>query len=52
LEKDIEALLHISELKEPAKEKPADIFKVGDKVKAKVAKADLSQRKITLTQKE
>ncbi|MFH1045806.1 MAG: 30S ribosomal protein S1 [Candidatus Omnitrophota bacterium] len=52
LEKDIEALLHISEAKDAAKGKPADIFKAGDTISAKIAKADAEQRKISLTQKE
>lgn len=52
LEENLEGLLHISELKEPAKAKATDVFKVGDKVKAKVAKADAEQRKIALTMKE
>jgi len=52
LDENLEGLLHISELKEPTKAKATDVFKVGDKVKAKVAKADGQQRKIALTMKE
>ncbi|MBN3039255.1 MAG: 30S ribosomal protein S1 [Candidatus Omnitrophica bacterium] len=52
IEKDIEALLHISEVPGENKGKPAEIFKVGDKVKTRVAKSDSTQHKITLTQKE
>lgn len=53
LEEDLEALLHMSETKEPDKTKAAtDLFNVGDKIKARVAKADAEQRRIALTQKE
>ena len=52
LEKDIEGLLHISELKEPTSGKPADIFKVGDRIKVRIAKVDVEQHKIALTMKE
>jgi small subunit ribosomal protein S1 len=52
LEKDLEGLLHISELKEDTQGKPADIFKIGDKIKARVAKADAEGRKIALTMKQ
>jgi len=52
LEEDLEGLLHISELKEPLQAKPGDIFKVGDKLKVRIAKADAEQRKIALTMKE
>ena len=51
LEPGLEGLLHISELKEPAKGKPADVFKVGDKIKVRIAKADAGLRKISLTMK-
>jgi small subunit ribosomal protein S1 len=52
LEKDMEGLLHISEMKEPDRDKFSDVFKVGDKIKLKVTKADAQQRKIALTMKE
>ncbi|MCQ9208886.1 MAG: S1 RNA-binding domain-containing protein, partial [Omnitrophica bacterium] len=52
LEKELEGLLHTSELKEPAQGPPGDIFKVGDKLKLRIAKADAQQRKIALTMKE
>lgn len=52
LENDLEGLLHISEMKESAKEKINDIFKTGDKIKAKIAKADAGLRKISLSTKE
>lgn len=49
LEKDLEGLLHVSEFKEDFKGKPAELFKVGDKIKVKIAKAEAEQRKIALT---
>ena len=52
LEKDLEGLLHISELKDTAQGKPSDIFKPADKVKVRIAKADAQQHKIALTMKE
>ncbi len=52
LEENLEGLLHISELKEPVKEKLSDIFKIGDKIKVKVVKADAEAHKIALTTKE
>ena len=52
LEQDLEGLLHVSELKEKTQGKPGDIFKLGDKIKAKIAKADAESRKIALTMKE
>lgn len=52
LEKDLEGLLHTSGLKEPSQAKLGDIFKIGDKVKVRVAKVDPALRKISLTMKE
>lgn len=52
LEPDLEGLLHISELKEPIKGRPADLFKLGDKIKARIAKADAGLRKISLTMRQ
>ncbi len=52
LEKDIEGLLHISGLKEPTSGRPADIFKVGDRIKVRIAKVDVEQHKIALTMKD
>jgi len=52
LEKDLEGLLHISELKEPTTVKLADTFKAGDKIKVRIIKVDAEQRKIALTMKE
>ncbi len=52
LEKDLEGLLHTSELKDPPPSKLSDMFKVGDKVKARITKADAEQRKIALTMRQ
>lgn len=49
LEKDMEGLLHISEVKDKPSAKPEEIFKVGEKIKVKVAKADAQVHKISLT---
>ncbi|MFC1698526.1 30S ribosomal protein S1, partial [Candidatus Omnitrophota bacterium] len=49
IEQDLEGLLHISELKDAAKLRPADLFKVGEKLKVSIAKVDPEQRKISLT---
>jgi len=50
-DKDLEGLIHISELSE---EPPANLeekYKVGDKVKAKIIKIDNESRKIGLSMK-
>ncbi|MFH1245262.1 MAG: 30S ribosomal protein S1 [Candidatus Omnitrophota bacterium] len=52
LEKDIEGLLHISELKEDDRTKISEKFKPGDKINVKVVKSDAEQRKIALSMKE
>lgn len=49
LEKDIEGLIHISELPITPPKTIEESFKVGDKVKAKVIKVDDEQRKIALS---
>jgi small subunit ribosomal protein S1 len=49
LEKDLEGLLHISELNDSAKAKIDEVFKEGEKIKVKIAKADADLRKISLT---
>lgn len=51
IEKDLEGLLHISELPSPVPEKLEDSYKVDDKVKAKILKVEQEQRKIALTMK-
>ena len=51
LETGIEGLIHISELSEERVEKPEDVVKVGDKVKARVMSIDKSEKKIALSKK-
>jgi len=49
LEKDLEGLLHVSELTTRKDVSPEDIVKLGDKVKVKVLRVDAEERKIGLT---
>jgi small subunit ribosomal protein S1 len=49
LEKDLEGLLHVSELTTQKDQKPEDVVKIGDKVKVKVLRVDPEERKIGLT---
>ncbi len=49
LEKELEGLLHVSELTDKKDVSPEDIVKVGDKVKVKVLRVDPEERKIGLT---
>lgn len=51
LETGIEGLVHISELSEERVEKPSDVIKVGDKVKALIMSIDKSDKKIALSKK-
>ena len=51
LEKDLEGLVHISEIDIPADKKIEDIYKAEDKVKAHVLKVEPSQRRIALSLK-
>jgi len=51
LEKDLEGLVHISELELLPPAKLEDSFKVGDKIKVKVLRIDSDQRKIGLSAK-
>ncbi|MFH1407036.1 MAG: 30S ribosomal protein S1 [Candidatus Omnitrophota bacterium] len=51
LQKDLEGLVHISEIELPEKTKLEEKFKLGDTVKAKVIKIDSEQRKIGLSTK-
>ncbi len=51
LETGIEGLVHISELSEERVEKPEDVVKVGDRVKARVMSIDKSEKKIALSKK-
>jgi len=48
LEKEIEGLIHISEIPKDRSEKLEETYKVGDMVKAKVTKAEPSQKRILL----
>jgi small subunit ribosomal protein S1 len=49
LEKDLEGLLHVSELTSRKDVSPEEIVKIGDKVKVKVLRVDPEERKIGLT---
>ena len=49
LEKELEGLLHISELSETKVENPEEVVTVGDLVKVKVIKVNPDERKIGLT---
>lgn len=51
LETGIEGLIHISELSEERVEKPEDVVKPGDKVKALVMSIDKDDKKIALSKK-
>ena len=51
LESDIEGLIHISELTTKRINKPEDIVKVGDTLKAEVISIDKDARKIGLSSK-
>jgi small subunit ribosomal protein S1 len=51
LETGIEGLIHISELSEERVEKPEDVVKVGDMVKARVMSIDKGDKKIALSKK-
>ncbi len=49
LEKDLEGLLHISELADHKVDKPQDVVKVGDELEVKILKVDTDSRKIGLS---
>jgi len=51
LESDIEGLIHISELSTSRVEKPEDVVKVGDTIKAEIITIDKDARKIGLSAK-
>lgn len=51
LESDIEGLIHISELSMKRVEKPEDVVKIGDSVKAEIITIDKDSRKIGLSAK-
>ncbi len=49
LEQGIDALLHVSQIASERIEKPADVLKVGDIIKAKVTDLDAEAKKISLS---
>jgi len=49
LEQGIDALLHVSQISAERVEKPADVLKVGDMIKAKVTDLDAENKKISLS---
>ena len=51
LESDIEGLIHISELSMKRVEKPEDVVKIGDVIKAEIITTDKDSRKIGLSAK-
>ncbi|MCM8813019.1 MAG: 30S ribosomal protein S1 [Candidatus Omnitrophica bacterium] len=52
IEKELEGLVHISEMNLEPTLKPEDGYKVGDKVNGRIIKVDNDQRKIGLTMKQ
>ncbi len=52
IEKELEGLVHISEINLPPQGKLEDHYKVGDPVKAQIIKVDSEQRRIALSMKE
>ena len=52
MEKELEGLIHVTELNLEPSLKVEEFFKVGDKVVAKVVKVDNEQRKIGLSMKD
>ena len=51
LEQGIDALLHVSQISNERVEKPSDVLKVGDVIKAKVTDLDAEAKKISLSVK-
>ena len=49
LEQGIDALLHVSQISNERVEKPSDVLKVGDVIKAKVTDLDAEAKKISLS---
>jgi len=49
LERDLEGLLHISELADHKIDKPQDVVKLGDEVEVKILRVDTDSRKIGLS---
>ncbi|MBU1147922.1 MAG: S1 RNA-binding domain-containing protein, partial [Candidatus Omnitrophica bacterium] len=52
IEKDLEGLVHVSELELDASQKMEEVYKLGDKVEAIVIKVDEVERKIGLSLKK
>lgn len=51
LAEDVEGLIHISELAEKHVDRPEEVAKVGDKLKARIVDIDLDRRRISLSLK-
>lgn len=49
--KELEGLIHLTELSEAKVEKPKEVLKEGEKVKAKIIEIDLERRRISLSLK-
>ena len=52
VDKDIEGLIHISQLSNEHVDNPEDIYKIGDKIKAVVVNIDENKKKLTLSVRE
>ncbi len=52
LRQDLEGLIHISELRQDSAAKLDTLYKVGQKIKVKVVKVDVEQKKIALSNRE
>ena len=52
IEKDLEGLVHISELDLESEQKLEDVYKPGDKIETAVVKIDEVERKIGLSLKK
>ncbi len=52
LEKDLEGLLHVSEIELAPNQRMEDLYKIGDNIKVKVIHIDGVQKKIALSQKD
>ena len=52
IDEDIEGLIHISQLSNERVENPADLYKIGDEVKAVVVDINEDKRKVTLSIRE
>lgn len=52
LEEKVDGLVHVSQISEDHIEKPADVLKVGDKVKVKIMDVNEAEKRISLSIKE